>query len=283
MPNRAVIIEGRRVRVSPRRVLLGVLAVVAALLPASASARGPERVLTITGTGHAFGVLTVTEETYYRMDPNATAEYGGRWAGFVFDAGFPRVWSVYDRHAILYGRPAEETWINGEPWGVLRPGRHRVYLFADGQPVTIRVPWTGPGITLALETPLDAHVEGDQVRVTQGGARLTLPQEGTAGTVTAARALWRKLPSYGDYTFRSCHTPQPASWKTCDRRRYRDSSTVAGHPLAIGGVYHDGVPRQGVTAGRVYFGEIAGVTNGVLTLMTVRYRPVAEDLRRLPL
>lgn len=285
--NRAAV-TGRTVpRARPWRALLAAVALLVAVLPGRVADATLRRTLTITGTRTAYTELTVTEETVYHLTwyKGTTMEYaGGRWGGFAIGADWPHVESVWDpQFATIEGRPAHRAKDVPGLAGILSPGKHRVYLFTDGQRVTVRIRWTGPDLTLEPATALDAKISADTTVLAYGGGTLALPQDGGPGTVTAAAVHWQETGPHSHFRIRACYARRPESWATCDRglgtvTLYSDHAD----PVAAGVIALDGVPRRQDTAGRTYFVEATGAATGVLTALTLRYRPAASDLRKYP-
>lgn len=262
------------------RTLLTALALLGALLPGRVAGAGLDRTLTITGSRNAYAILTVTEETTYWLDHTVTADYtGSRWAGFAIGTDWPKLWTVYTHHTAFGGLPSRRSPTHaGSNVGVLYPGRYRVYLFADGRPVTITMRWTGRNTTLEPDAPLDAHIAADQQVVVAGSGRLALPQDGAPGTVTAWMARFQKEQPTITGELRACFAQAPASWATCDRRFGRSIFTDSGSNLG-GGYTLGGIPRPLVTRGRSFFAERTGTATGILTAVTLRYRPHPDDSR----
>ncbi|HVF05626.1 MAG TPA: hypothetical protein VNA20_12365, partial [Frankiaceae bacterium] len=168
--------------------------------------------------------------------------------------------------------PAERAGEMG-PVGILRPGTYRVYLFADGHPVTITIEWTGPTTTLEFDTPLDARVAMDRAYAVNGGARAAVPQDGAPGTVTASAIRWDPASAPAPYRLRGCFSREPVSWRTCDRRFPSLDATMEPQPLGGGGGGTGGDPSPRATRGFTAFAEVLGVVTGELMVWTIRYRP----------
>lgn len=257
---------------TPRtRVVLTVLVVLAAVLPAGAARAGLRRTLTIVGSRNSVAILTVTRDTLYDLEDSSAVYAGGRWGGFAIGTDWPRLWTSFTDPRVPYFHGGVTEPADGDfgP-GVLRPGRYRVYLFADGQDVKITLPWSGPNVTLEPDAPLDARIGADQVTVTPGTTVASVPQDGRAGTVTSFVMGLRYGPS-GAFHARACFARKPTSWKTCDHRLGGASNTVPGGTEG-GFRMGNGYPSEIVTHGRHWYGEVVGTATGVFTLMTIRYK-----------
>ncbi|HVF05627.1 MAG TPA: hypothetical protein VNA20_12370 [Frankiaceae bacterium] len=251
---------------------LGVaLALVVGLLTAQpADAQLPGK-LTLTGSRNSYALLTVREETTYSFNGMRAWYFGNRWAGFVIGDDWPHLWSRYTDGPTIPGsayEPGDRPRIEG----VLQPGTHKVYLFADGEPVTIEIPWSAPSVTLEFDAPLDARVTVEEAHAVNGGATLRLPQDGRPGTITSAAVMVDVLFAPAPYRARACFARSPASWRTCDfwmpNVGLRMGPTIDGTKFGGGGT-----PFQQPTKGYTWYAELVGVATGRLIAATIRYRP----------
>jgi hypothetical protein len=258
----------------------GRLRVVAALLTAAALSPGAvahaapmEHTLTITGSHSSYAVLKVTRTVRYDLDAAKVDHLGGHYGGFAIGRDFPTLWTTNDlRYPAIWGH----TSVNR---GVLKPGRYRVYLFADGHPVTVQVPWTGADITLEATAPVDALVRDQQVPVADSGdprlpgtgpvTSVALPLDGRSGANTAA-ALRLVTVIGPTVRLRLCLVPDPA---TCANTR---GDVTSGGTGSIGNGWGAGYSVNQwptPTSGLYARGEVSGQNAGVLTLTTLRYYP----------
>jgi hypothetical protein len=229
--------------------------------PAGAADDVAERWLTITGTRISHATLVVTEETRYRPG-DATASFaGGGWAGFVIGQDRPALW--------LPGEPWNRV-MTGTPWthhrngdGLLRPGRYRIYLFADGVETTVRIPWTGRDTTIRPDALLDAKVTVDRAPVaTQTRTSLSVPLDGRSRTMVDAVSYFESAysASYRNVgCFRRPDDPTPC--------RAEQRPSTAG--TLTGDNFHG--TKWGASAGLEFRGEIVGEATGLVTVLAVRY------------
>lgn len=257
------------------RALGTALALLVAALPAQPATAGLPRTLTLTGSHHATALLTVRSEVRYRLDGPTTARYlpPGRWAGFAIGTDWPQLWSGYvaPPHITILGEPTVRA---NEPGlvGVLHPGTYRVYLFADGHPVTISIRWTGPDTTLEFDTPLDARVAMDRAYAVNGSAQVALPLDAGRDSLSVDAFLWQPDFAAAPYKWRGCVARKPASWRTCDDRFARLDATM-GPEVAGGGGGTGREPRRRTTRGLSLFAEVVGAVTGELMVWNIRYRP----------
>jgi hypothetical protein len=257
----------------PRRAVAAMLAAAALLPGAVGRAAPPEHTLTITGSRSAYAVLKVTSTVHYDLDAAKVDHFLGHYGGFAIARDFPTLWTSNDlRFPAIWGH----TSVNR---GVLKPGRYRVYLFADGHPVTVTVPWSGADLTLAPSAPLDAVVRDDQavvgdtgdsrVPVTGPVTSLAIPLDGRAGANTAASVRLTALLG-PTVRLRLCLVPDPAS---CADSR---GDVTSGGTGSIGNGWGAGYSFNQwptPTSGLYARGEVSGENAGVLTLTTLRYYP----------
>jgi hypothetical protein len=256
-----------------RRTVVAVAAV-ALLCPGAARAAGETHTLTITGTRNSYATLKVTTTVRYDLDAAKVDHFGGHYGGFAIWRDFATLWTANNlTFPAIWGHV-------GPNGGALKPGRYRVYLFADaGHRVTVRVPWTGADLTLEPDAQLDALVRDKQVLVGDTGdprapvtgpvTSLSVPLDGRAGANTAA-SLFLYTVVAPTVRLRLCLVPDPSS---CDDFRDRVTSTGKG-TLANGwgsgfANYHYPWPTKGLYAR----GEVSGQNVGVVTLTTLRYYP----------
>lgn len=248
------------------------LAGLALLTPhASAAVAGPSHAgtITLTGTTTGFAWLSVTKPATYDVRA-ATVDYaGGRWGGFALGRDTARAFSIFDlRLPTLYGDSFTR--------GYLRPGRYKLRLFTDGQPVTVKLPWSGPDITLSPTDPVTATVAGDQVPVaaadpSSGATGLAFPINGRVGdmhnimvrhfaavgiVVNLAACITRDRDECGDETSLS-RLRAPGTGMALNSR---------GVVLSHGNFAHS-------TRGMWARGEVAGTTAGVLAVFVLHYQP----------
>lgn len=259
---------------SARLRAVAVLLAVMALSPGTVAGATPmEHTLTITGSRNSYAVLTVTRTARYDLDAAKVNHFLGHYGGFAVGRDFPTLWTTNDlRYPAIWGH----TSVNR---GVLKPGRYRVYLFADGHPVTVQVPWTGADITLEATAPVDALVRDAQVLVADSGdprapgtgpvTSVVLPLDGRSGANTAASL---RLVTVIGPTVRLhlCLVANPA---TCDNPR---DEVTSGGKGSIGNGWGAGYSVNQwptPTSGLYARGEVSGENAGVLTLTTLRYYP----------
>ena len=249
-----------------RRLAAAVLCAVL-LGPPVASAEPPANTLTITGTRNAYAYLTVTKTVRYDLRA-ARVEYTtsddrktGRYAGFAIARDTPWLWTMYDRRFEMF---------DGHSWndGVLKPGRYRIHLFADGRPVTVRVPWTGPNRTITATTRLDAAVRLAHATVPGRDTAVAIEQDGKPGAVTIATMKYHSLVG-PQMVLRLCLTRSAAS---CER-----PASVVTQTQPVGGMGLNGFGtawgERMPTKGLFVRAEVNGSTVGFLGLATLRYYP----------
>lgn len=245
---------------------------VALLHPPVAHAAPPA--LTITGTQNSVAYLTVRTETTYdvrkaavdflsgRSNPDHAR---GRYGGFAIGNDAPALWAVHD---------LEFPAISGESvsGGVLKPGRYKVHLFADGDRVTVTVPWSGPNVTVEPVTPMDASVTFARTPVATAAdtVAVALPQAGQKGARTAAGSKLDALvgPSL---ELRLCLTRSDGA---CERPVVDATVGVGG--TALNGYLLEWLYDRRPTKGMYVRAEVTGASAGTLTLTTLRYYPTCE-------
>lgn len=247
------------------RLLAAALA--AALLGPPAGADAAPGTLTLTGTHHGWAVLDLASEVLYDVE-RATAFYPrGAYAGFAIGRDYPTLWTrdhdLRRRRPLLRGHSATR--------GVLSPGRHRVYLFADeGHEVVVRIPWSGPDRTIALDAPLDAAVTtGSAVAVPGSGApAVVLPQPSARGHRMTGIAMFESVVAPRLDT-RICLTARPA---TCEKAYLGATLTGGGTALNGAGASVTLWPVRTATPLAVR-GEFTGDGAGTLTVTALRWKP----------
>lgn len=246
---------------------LAAAALAAALLGPPAVADAAPGTLTLTGTHHGWAVLDLTSEVMYDVE-RATAFYpGGAYAGFAIGRDHPALWTRDDdlrgRGPLLRGHSATRD--------VLRPGRHRVYLFADeGHEVVVRIPWSGPDRTVEFDAPLDAAVTtGSAIAVPRSGATsVVLPQPSARGHRMAGIAMFESVVAPRLDTG-ICLTATPA---TCKDAYMRGTLTGGGTALNRVGASVTLWPVRTATPLAVR-GEFTGDGAGTLTVTALRWKP----------
>ena len=250
-----------------RRLAAAVLCAVL-LGPPVASAEPPANTLTITGTRNAYAYLTVTKTARYDLRA-ATVEYttsddrtSGRYAGFAIARDAPWLWTMYDPHFEMFDGHSYTD-------GVLKPGRYRIHLFADGRPVTVKVPWTGPNRTVTATARLDAVVRLADSVVPGADTAVAIEQDGKRGVVTYATMKHHSLVG-PQMVLRLCLTRSAAS---CDRPAgvYTQTQPVGGMGLNGFGTAWGSIHSP--TKGLFVRAEVNGPTVGFLGLATLRYYP----------
>lgn len=274
-------------------VAASVLVALGAAPAASFPVPGPT--MTIVGSRTAYATITVTDDTHYNLHEARATYAGGRWGGFLIgrDTSDPHgkyrdwltLWTSADdvrsagraSGATFRGHPTQSVRHRPGGWGVLTPGRYRIYLFTDGQEVTITLPWSAGDVTVTPDRPFAARVEAEQVLAPGFGVPtlLTMPLDGTRRSVTEAAAVLTAPPSEelaGAVSYDwACYARVglPATPKSCvyDQQVYSSSSSNGwGRDSRLRRMY-------GSTAGREWRVYAGPTTTAVLTVMTVRYDP----------
>ena len=257
-----IIREGR----ATMRVRAWLSAVVAALLlaPVHPAHADNDGTLTITGSHTAYVWLVLSRTVTYDLS-GSTIEYAGEYGGFALGADTPQVFSDYD----LRGLPTLVGVSRSN--GVLKPGRYKVRLFADGNPVTVRIPWSGPNGELRPTTPFSATVAGKRAPVATafGTAGLAFPADGRRGSSTFVMVR-QETPAGHQVSAIACVTADEAS---CDRARYTleqpANRLVLNSFGAILGLLEWRLPTRGL----YLRGQTTGTSVGVLSLFVLRYEP----------
>ena len=238
----------------------------AAFLPVPPAASADEGSITVTGTRTGFAWLVVRRTMTYDLEA-ATVDYDGAYGGFAIARDFATMWSKYDRTLpTLFGHSSSS--------GVLRPGRHKVRLFAEaGHRVTVTIPWTGPDVELRPTHPVDAKVYAGATRVlpsrATGTTALSFLQDGRAGANTGMMA--RVYAAVGlTVDLALCLTRDPG---TCEGADDRLTQPGTGIGLNDRGVAWSRYNWPWPTRGLYVRGEVSGDTAGVLRVFVLRFYP----------
>ena len=237
----------------------------AAFLPAPPAAFANDGVITLSGTRTGYAWLVVKHTATYDIEATRVT-YEGDYGGFAVAGDFATVWSKYDRTLpTLFGHSWKST---------LRPGRHKVRLFAEkGHRVTVRIPWSGPNVKLQPAHAFDAKVYAGATRVVPsraaGTTALAFPQDGRPGANTSIMA--RVYAAVGlTVDLAVCLTRDPGTCEGADAR-LRQPGTGIG--LNDRGVEWSTYNRPWPTGGLHARGEVSGDTVGVLRVFVLRFYP----------
>lgn len=169
---------------SSRLVVLAALAVLAGLLPGTASADPQRGLLVVEGQGNRSAVVELPEGAQLRP-PRPVLTGGDRYAGVVIESLSDASWPVLT--ALVVRAFRDDTSAAQGFYGLpsLEPGRYRVTLLGDAP---VRAEWQlndpeQPGIAVAPRTPVVARFLGraEPLPADWGAARVDMPRALPAG------------------------------------------------------------------------------------------------------
>ena len=237
----------------------------AAVLCPPAPSHADGGTLTVTGTRNAYAWLTVKRTVRYNLDTARVNIGDGQYGGFAIDGDAATLHTVYNPRG-------DATFVGHSiTAGVLKPGRYKVRLFADGHQVTASIPWSGPSTTLTARSPIDARVQVAEALAPDidGTVALTLPQDGRRKGVNTSLMVSYESVVGQYFMIRGCVSRIES---TC-----RGTSFPWLVEQEVGGMGLNGMTvklhnyNSGPTAGMYARGEIVGTTVGMLTVLTLRY------------